>query len=162
MERNLRCEAETRGVDPGRIVFAPHLEHAEDHLARLGAADLFLDTLPCNAHTTASDALWAGLPILTCKGSTFAGRVAASLLYAAGSSELVTDSLADYEAQAISLAHDIGRLSEIKVRLARSRSEAALFDTVRITRNLEAAYKQMRARSLRGEAPQSFTVESAS
>jgi predicted O-linked N-acetylglucosamine transferase (SPINDLY family) len=162
MERNLKREADTRGVAPDRILFARYLEQAEDHLARLGAADLFLDTLPCNAHTTASDALWAGLPVLTCKGTSFAGRVAASLSYAAGLPELVTDSLADYEAQAVSLAQNPEQLRTIKARLASRRRTAALFDTARITRNLEAAYTQMRARSLRGEAPQSFSVESVS
>jgi protein O-GlcNAc transferase len=161
VHRNLRRETETRGVDPDRIVFAPHLDRLEDHLARLGAADLFLDTLPCNAHTTASDALWAGLPVLTCKGSTFAGRVAASMLEAMGLPELVTDSLADYEAMAVSLARDADRMSAIRAKLARNRESTALFDTACFTRNLEAAYVQMHARSLRGEAPQSFALERA-
>jgi predicted O-linked N-acetylglucosamine transferase (SPINDLY family) len=162
MELNLRREAEVRGVEPARIVFAPHLDHVEDHLARLGVADLFLDTLPCNAHTTASDALWAGLPILTCKGSTFAGRVAASLLQAIGLPELVTDSLAAYEAMAVSLARDAGRLPAIRAKLARNRNGTAAFDTARFTRHLEAAYIEMRARSLRGDAPRSFAVERSS
>ena len=156
--RNLAREAEARGVAPDRIVFAPYLASAEDHLARLGLADLFLDTLPCNAHTTASDALWAGLPVLTCKGSTFAGRVAASLLHAVGLPELVADSLAAYEAMAVSLARDAAALSAIRTKLARNRNGTALFDTARFTRNLETAFVQMRARSLRGEAPQSFAV----
>jgi protein O-GlcNAc transferase len=162
MEHNLRCEAEARGVESARIVFAPHLDHVEDHLARLGVADLFLDTLPCNAHTTASDALWAGLPILTCKGSTFAGRVAASLLLAIGLPELVTDSLAAYEAMAVLLARDAGRLPAIRSKLAHNRNGTAAFDTARFTRHLEAAYIEMRARSLRGDAPRSFAVERVS
>ena len=157
-ERNLKREAQARGVASDRIIFAPFLASPEDHLARLSAADLFLDTLPCNAHTTASDALWAGLPILTCKGSTFAGRVAASQLLAAGLSELVTESLAAYEAMAISLARDSAALSAIRAKLARNRNPAALFDTARFTRHLETAYTQMRARRLRGEGPQSFAV----
>ena len=102
---NLRKEAQARGVDPARLVFAPFRDQA-DHLARLKCADLFLDTLPCNAHTTASDALWAGLPVLTCIGDTFAGRVAASLLNSVGLPELVTKSLAEYEKQIASAAGD--------------------------------------------------------
>jgi predicted O-linked N-acetylglucosamine transferase (SPINDLY family) len=157
--RNLLREAEALGVAPTRIVFAPFIESAADHLARLDLADLFLDTLPCNAHTTASDALWAGLPVLTCKGSTFAGRVAASMLYAVGLPELVTESLAAYEALAISLAHDPASLSAIRAKLARNQHTAPLFNTARFTRHLEAAYTHMRSGLLRGEAPQSFAVE---
>jgi predicted O-linked N-acetylglucosamine transferase (SPINDLY family) len=156
--RNLAREAEGLGVAPGRIVFAPFLESVDDHLARLGLADLFLDTLPCNAHTTASDALWAGLPVLTCKGSTFAGRVAASLLCAVGLPELVTESPAAYEARAVFLARDSAALSALRAKLARHRNSAPLFDTAGFTRHLEAAYTQMRARWLRGEVPQSFAV----
>ena len=115
--RNLRREAAARGVAPERLVFAPRIE-AADHLARHRLADLFLDTLPYNAHTTASDALWAGLPVLTCLGTTFAGRVAASLLQAIGLPELITHSLDEYEALALQLARDETRLFELKRKLA--------------------------------------------
>jgi predicted O-linked N-acetylglucosamine transferase (SPINDLY family) len=101
----LRREAGIRGIDPDRIVFAPHAGQ-EEHLARIGCADLFVDTWPCNAHTTASDALWAGLPVVTYRGRTFASRVAASLLHAVGLPELVCDSVASYEARIVELAGD--------------------------------------------------------
>jgi len=139
---NLQREAEARGVEPQRLVFAPRVPHAE-HLARHRLADLFLDTLPCNAHTGASDALWAGLPLLTCTGNTFAGRVAASLLHAIGLPELVTHSLAEYEALALQLAANPERLSALRARLAANRMTAPLFDTDRFRRHLEAAYLRM-------------------
>lgn len=141
--RNLRREAEARGVPAERLVFAPFVANGEDHLARLGLADLFLDTLPYNAHATASDALWAGVPLLTCLGSTFAGRVAASVLKAAGVPELITESLEAYEALALRLARDAEALSAIRNRLARNREICALFDTAAFTRNLEAAYLKL-------------------
>jgi protein O-GlcNAc transferase len=156
--RNLRREAEARGVDPQRLVFAPRLK-LEDHLARHRLADLFLDTLPYNAHTTASDALWAGLPVVTCLGSTFAGRVAASLLSAVGLPELITRSLADYEALALGLARDPARLASIKSKLADNLKSCALFDTARYSRHIEAAYVTMWERYRRGEPPSSFSVE---
>ncbi|HEU4647037.1 MAG TPA: tetratricopeptide repeat protein [Burkholderiales bacterium] len=140
--RNLQREAEARGVEPQRLVFAPRVPHAE-HLARHRLADLFLDTLPYNAHTSASDALWAGLPLLTCTGNTFAGRVAASLLHAIGLPELVTHSLAEYEALALQLAANPGRLSALRARLAANQMTAPLFDTDRFRRHLEAAYLRM-------------------
>lgn len=139
---NLCQEAEARGVAPGRLVFAPRMK-PEDHLARHAQADLFLDTLPCNAHTTASDALWAGLPVLTCAGRTFAGRVAASIVTSAGLPELVTHSLADYEALALKLAHNPAELGAIRAKLGKNRDNCPLFDTQRYTRNLEAAYAEM-------------------
>jgi predicted O-linked N-acetylglucosamine transferase (SPINDLY family) len=158
--RNLRIEAARRGIAPERLVFAPRLPHAE-HLARHRQADLMLDTLPCNAHTTASDALWAGVPIVACLGSTFAGRVAGSLLRAVGLPELVTASLPDYEALALRIAHEPALAAALKERLARNREVAALFDTRRFTRNIEAAYTAMWQRSQRGEPPQSFVVAPA-
>ena len=137
---NLINEARVRGVDSSRLTFAPFLEDSADHLARLGCADLFLDTVPYNAHATASDALFAGLPVLTCKGTTFAGRVAASLLEAAGLPELVTRSLESYEALAMKLARDPSLLAEFKARLTQSRAAGRLFDTATFTRQLESAY----------------------
>src|SRR5262249_58774700 len=130
-------EAELRGVSRGRIIFAPKLDEMSDHLARQRHADLFLDTLPYNAHTTASDALWAGLPVLTCLGETFAGRVAASLLKAVGLSELVTTSFEDYEALALKLAREPSFLAAIKAKLARHRGTYPLFNTAHSTRHIE-------------------------
>ncbi|HYR34159.1 MAG TPA: tetratricopeptide repeat protein [Burkholderiales bacterium] len=155
--RNLRAAARERGIDPQRLVFAPRVEHAQ-HLARQRHADLFLDTLPYNAHTTASDALWAGLPLVTCLGSTFAGRVAASLLGALGLVELVTTSLADYEALALALARDPRRLAAVRDKLGRNLRSAPLFDSARFCRDLERAYLRMWELHRRGEPPRSFEV----
>jgi len=156
--RNLRREADERGVVPERLIFAPRV-NASDHLARHRLADLFLDTQPYGAHTTASDALWAGLPVLTVEGPTFAARVAASLLHAVGMPELVTPSLQAYETHALALARDTALLNALKAKLARNRATHALFDTVQFTRNLEAAYAIMWERCQRGERPRSFSLE---
>src|SRR5580700_6898213 len=139
---NLRLEAEKRGVAPERLIFAPKASVA-DHLARHRLADLCLDTLPYNAHTTASDALWAGLPVLTCLGETFAGRVAASLLNAIGLPELITTTPEAYETLAIELAANADRLAEIKHKLAKNRLTTPLFDTNLFTKHIEAAYAAM-------------------
>ena len=155
--RNLRREAEARGVAPDRLVFAPR-RPTEDHLARHRLADLLLDTLPYNAHTTASDALWAGLPVVTCLGSSFAGRVAGSLLNAVGLPELVTATLADYEALALELARDTDKLAAIRAKLARNRSVFPLFDAARFRRHIESAFVTMWERSQRGEPPAAFAV----
>jgi len=157
---NLRREAAARGVAPERLVFAPHMP-SDDHLARHRLADLLLDTLPVNAHATASDALWAGLPVLTCMGNTFAGRVAASLLRAIGLPELVASSPAEYESIALALARDPEALARVKAKLASNRTTQPLFDTARITGNLETAYMTMCERTRRGEPPESFTVTEA-
>lgn len=154
---NIRREAAARHIAAERIVFAPWIEQ-DEHLARLRLADLFVDTLPFNAHTTASDALWAGLPVVTCYGSSFQGRVAASLLKAAGLSELVTGNLADYEALALRLASDPSRLAACKDRLAKNRLTCALFDTGRYRRHIEDAYVRMWESWQRGERPRSFAV----
>ncbi|MGE5540329.1 MAG: tetratricopeptide repeat protein [Gemmatimonas sp.] len=156
--RNLRTHAETRGVDPARLVFATHASPAE-HLARHELADLFLDTVPINAHTTASDALWMGLPVVTIVGGAFVGRVAASLVTAVGLPELATTSLADYESLALKLATDRVALGDMKARLAKGRASSPLFDPDRLRRHLERAYAVMHERSMHGEAPASFTVE---
>jgi predicted O-linked N-acetylglucosamine transferase (SPINDLY family) len=155
---NLRREAGARGIAPDRLIFAKH-EPLDRHLARLRLADLMLDTLPYGGHTTASDALWAGTPVLTRAGKTFAGRVAASLLNAIGLPELITDSSDDYEALACDLAGNPRRLQEIRAKLTHNRDIMPLFDTVRMTRNLESAYVQMWERHQRGEQPASFAVE---
>ncbi len=154
---NLRQEAEHRGVNPERIIFAPKLSTPE-HLARHRLADVFLDTLPINAHTTASDALWAGLPVLTFAGSTFAGRVAGSLLKAAGLPELITYSLKDYEALALQLAQDPARLSAIRQKLEKTRLQVPLFDIEKFTRNIEKSYQAMWDIWQAGDGPKSFTV----
>ena len=157
-ERNLRMEAQARGIDAARLVFANRLP-LEDHLARYRLADLFLDTLPCNAHTTASDALWTGLPVVTWLGESFAGRVAASLLNAIGLPELVTHSIEDYEALALRLAKDPALLEGYRNQLAKNRLTHPLFDADRFRRHIEAAYLQIWETWQRGEQPKGFAVE---
>ena len=142
---NLKKEAQKRGVDAQRLVFADRVP-LSDHLARHRQADLFLDTYPYNAHTTTSDALWAGLPVLTLKGQSFASRVAASLLNAIGLPELITSTQEEYEALAIDLALNPNKLTDIKSKLANNRLTAPLFDTPLFTKNLEAAYIKMMER----------------
>jgi len=141
-KENLIKEAVSRGIDSSRLIFAERMP-IEEHLARHNFADLFLDTFPYNAHTTASDALWAGLPVLTLMGGTFPGRVAASLLSAVGLSELIANTQEEYEVMAITLAMNSKKLAEIKLKLAINRLSAPLFDTPLFTKNLEAAYVKM-------------------
>ena len=154
---NLRREAAARGVSPERLIFAPRTS-PDKHLARQPLADLFLDTLPYNAHTTASDALWVGLPVITTPGRTFPGRVAASLLTAIGLPELITPSLDEYERLALSLARNPAALAAIKGKIALHRERFPLFDTKRFTRHLEAALTQMWERQQQGLPPQTFTI----
>jgi predicted O-linked N-acetylglucosamine transferase (SPINDLY family) len=154
---NLRREAVARGIAAERIVFAPRAP-ADEHLARHQLADLYLDTLPYNAHTTASDALWAGLPVVTCLGTAFAGRVAASLLNAVGLPELVTRSLDEYEGLALRIAHDSELRTALKSKLATHRTTWPLFDTVGMTRHLEKAFDEMWRRHCAGEIAASFAV----
>lgn len=154
----LKQEAADRGIDPARLIFAERIDKIEDHLARLRLADLFLDTLPYNAHSTACDAIWAGLPVLTCKGDTFAGRVAASLLEAAGLPELITQNANDYEQLAVKLATEPMILQSCRERLARSRLECALFDADTHRRHIEAAFTAMWDNYKSGGQPKSFTV----
>jgi predicted O-linked N-acetylglucosamine transferase (SPINDLY family) len=154
---NLRREARLRGVDPNRLVFAGRMPPSE-HLARHRAADLFLDTLPYNAHTTASDALWAGLPVLTCIGDTFVGRVAASLLQAICLPELITATLDHYERLALELATNPAKLSTIRSKLASNRLAAPLFDTQLFTRHIETAYAAMHERHQAGLPPRDIVV----
>jgi protein O-GlcNAc transferase len=154
---NLKREAALRGVSAERIIFAPHMP-LPDHLARHHLADLFLDTLPYNAHTTASDALWAGLPVLTQIGETFAARVAASLLNAVGLPELITRNSEEYEQRAIEIANHPETLSAMKKTLAENRLRKPLFDTKLITRQIEAAYVAMYARYQAGLAPDTIVV----
>jgi protein O-GlcNAc transferase len=155
---NLRAAAAARGVDPTRLVFAPKRGIA-DHLARHRLADLFLDTLPVCAHTTASDALWAGLPLVTCLGSAFVGRVSASLLQAIGVPQLIASNLDDYEALVLKLATQPAFLQSIRAKLSENRGTFPLFDTDRFTRDLETAYSRMWEIYRRGEPPRSIDVE---
>jgi protein O-GlcNAc transferase len=155
---NLRREASLRGVDPARLVFAGRTEQPE-HLARHRLADLFLDTLPYGAHTTCSDALWAGLPVLTCRGQAFAGRVAASVLHAVGLPELVTSTLDEYAALALRLAREPGLLSGLRRRLAANTLSHPLFDTDLTRVHIETAYSTMWRLWQNGEGPKSFQVE---
>jgi len=154
---NLRIEAANRGLNPDRLVFAPRMDLA-DHLTRHRLADLFLDTLPCNAHTTASDALWSGLPFLTLPGETFAGRVASSLLTAIGLTELIAKSPQHYESIAIQLGHDPIALSALKSKLNANRLRAPLFDTERYTEKLEDAFREMHRRSISNQPPADLII----
>lgn len=142
-QRNLRSQAQAQGVDPARLIFAGRVPLVEDHLARYRQADLFLDTHPYNAHTTAADALMAGLPMVTCMGNSFPSRVAGSLLHAVGLPEMATHSLADYEALALQLALEPARLTELKSKIAENKNAFSLFNTQRFCFNLEASYIAM-------------------
>jgi protein O-GlcNAc transferase len=155
---NLRAAATRCGIDPGRLVFAQRMPSLAEHLARQRAADLFLDTLPFNAHTTASDALTAGLPVLTCAGKSLAGRVAASLLSAVGLPELITSTMEEYEMLAVRLATHPEELIGLRQRLLANRAAAPLFDTVRFTRAMESALVRVYERSLAGLSPEHVLV----
>lgn len=157
-EQNLKREAEARGVNAERLIFAEELPQAE-HLARQKLADLFLDTFNVNAHTTASDALWAGLPVLTKLGNGFAARVAGSLLEAVGLPELVTETEEQYETLALVLVTNPERLAQIKAKLAENRLTQPLFDSEQYTRHLEAGYKMAYERKLNGQAPEHIFVK---
>ena len=154
---NLRREAAARGVDADRLVFAPRMPYAK-HLARHALADLFLDCLPYNAHTTAVDALWAGLPVLTLPGGTFAGRVAASLLTTLGLPELIASNRDEYRDAAVRLASDPVALRTMKARVAECRASSPLFGTERFTRDLERVYDRMAERARAGLPPEAFSV----
>ncbi len=149
---NLEREAAARGIDPARIVWAPRLKPA-DHMARMQLADLFLDTWPCNAHTTASDALWAGVPVVTFTGETFASRVAASLLHAVGLGELACRDIEHYARTVVELAHDPQRVAAMRAQLVRARADSALFDSLRFTRDFEALLLRMMQRHADGLPP---------
>lgn len=154
---NLRREAEIRGISSNRLIFAKRMPPSE-HLARHRCADLFLDTFPCNAHTTASDSLWAGLPLITLRGESFASRVASSLLSAADLPELITDTQSDYESLAIDLANDPLKLKEYKSRLLNNRLTMPLFNTRCTTKNIELAYIQMMERYWNGLLPDDIAL----
>ncbi len=154
---NLKREAKLRGVNGERLIFASTMAY-DDHLVRYHMADLFLDTLPYNAGTTASDALWVGLPVLTCMGASFASRMAASLLIALDLPELVTRSASDYECAAIELARNAQKLKSVKMKLDRNRTTTPLFDGTRFARDIESAYETMHTRQLQGLLPDHIYV----
>jgi len=154
---NLRREAHLRGVDPRTLIFAPRVSLAA-HLGRLALADLVLDTLPCNGHTTTSDALWSGVPVLTCAGETFVSRVAGSLLQTMGLPELITHNLEDYERKARELAEDAEILAGLKTKVQERRRTSPLFDAARFARHLEAAYRAMWDRHTRRKAPAAISI----
>ena len=156
---NLQKEASVRGVNPGRLVFAQRLPLLSDHLARHRAADLFLDTSPYNAHTTSIDALWSGLPVLTCMGETFASRVAASQLNAIGLPELITMSQREYESRAVELATHPDRLGQIKQKLVQNRLTTPLFDTPLFTKHIEMAFMAMYKRYQANLPPDHIHIE---
>jgi Predicted O-linked N-acetylglucosamine transferase, SPINDLY family len=152
---NLKREAKARGIGENRLVFAEWASR-RDHLGRIGLADLFLDSTPYNAHTTCNDALWAGLPVLTCSGKSFASRAAGSMLMTAGVPELIASDLAAYEALALDLAHSAGRIDALRARITAGRER--LFDMAALTRSLEAAYRQMADLAAKGQNPAAFSV----
>jgi predicted O-linked N-acetylglucosamine transferase (SPINDLY family) len=157
VKNNLRGEATKRGIDPDRLVFASHMSHGE-HLARLRHADIFLDCFSCNAHATASDALWAGVPVITALGQSFTARVGASLAQAIGLPELVAVTPVEYERIALELASDPARLAALRERLAQNRNTAPLFDSARFTRHIETAFEMAWDRALKGEKPDHLEV----
>ena len=156
VEAALRRATAGHGIDPDRLIFAPH-QPLEAHLARYAAADLFLDTLPYNAHTTGSDALWMGCPLVTCRGDSFAARVGASLLRSVGMSQLIAENLEQYHDIALALVRGDG-LKCLRSQLEASRDSAKLFDTPRFTQGLEAAFETMWRRHCAAEAPIAFAV----
>ena len=158
VSKNLQAEAKERHIEPGRLLFAPAIKYA-DYLTRYRVADLFLDTFPFNGGATTSDALWAGLPVVTCSGQAFNARMSGSLLKTLGLPELITKSLEEYEALALKLAQDPASLTSIREKLALNRATRPLFDTARFTRHIEAAYEHMWESYQRGEKPQSFAVD---
>jgi predicted O-linked N-acetylglucosamine transferase (SPINDLY family) len=155
---NLRIEAKARGIDPERVIFAKRIP-LPDHLARHRCADLFLDTLPYNAHTTASDALWAGLPVITLTGTSFPGRVATSMLSSLNLPELITHSSEEYEALAIQLARHREQLDLIKLKLAQNRLTSPLFNAPLFAKNIEAAYTEIYKRNQAGLAPEHIDIK---
>ena len=158
-EQNLQREAEKRGIQANRLVFAEKLPH-DQHLGRQKHADLFIDTFNVNAHTTASDALWAGLPIVTKLGQGFAARVAGSLLNAVGLTELITENEQDYEALILELATNPVKLANVREKLAVNRLSQPLFDTQQYTKHLEDAYQQAYQNYFEGKSPQTIVVPS--
>ena len=155
---NLEREFQERGVDLTRVHWAPRLDPG-DHLSRLSLADIFIDTWPCNGHTTASDALWAGVPVVTLSGETFASRVASSLLHAVGLEELICKRVDVYQDTIKALAHDPMRRAVLRDKLVWARESAPLFDSARFTRDYEALLFRMHSRQIQGLSPQPLAAE---
>jgi predicted O-linked N-acetylglucosamine transferase (SPINDLY family) len=158
VKQNLRAEAQHRGISPERILFTRKDKEYSDYLAKFGVADLFLDTFPFNAGATASDALWAGLPLVTCSGEPYTARMAGSLLKSIGLPELITSSLDEYEALILRLARSPTLLSSLRAKLLQNRQTAALFDTKAVTRHIETAYEAMHQRFQAGLAADHIQV----
>lgn len=153
VQSTLTAAARERGIGPERLAFAPLLP-LQEHLSRLACADLYLDAWPCNAHTTAGEALWVGVPVITLRGPTFAQRVAASLLHSVGLDELVCDDAGSYVGKAIALAGDAPRCTDLRARLQAQRSASTLFDGAGFARDIEALYQRMWARAVAGLPPE--------
>ena len=160
VQTTLLAEARQRGIDASRLLFAPLLP-ADQHLRRLACADIYLDAWPCNAHTTAGEALWVGVPVLTLLGQTFAQRVAASLLNAVALPELVCSNTADYVDAAVSLAQDLPRRQALRAHLAQQRKHSSLFDGRQFARDIEALYERMWARAVAGLPPEHLPAADA-
>jgi predicted O-linked N-acetylglucosamine transferase (SPINDLY family) len=158
MNERFRAEARSRGIDPSRLHFAGRMQSFARHLGRQAEADLFLDTWPYNAHATASDALWSGLPVLTLRGESFVSRISATMLANLGLEELITSNVGTYEAVALALGRDRDRLGDLRRRLGEARARAPLFDMDRFARGIETAYVQMQARARSGEPPSPLRV----
>jgi predicted O-linked N-acetylglucosamine transferase (SPINDLY family) len=158
MNARFRHQAQRRGIDPDRLIFAGRVDSFAHHLGRQAQADLFLDTYPYNAHATASDALWAGVPLVTLQGKSFVSRVAVSFLTNLGLEELIATTPEAYEAKALSLACDRQRLTDIRRRLAAARGSSPLFDLEQFVRGIEAAFLEMQQRALNGRAVEAFRV----
>ncbi|MFK5978686.1 MAG: tetratricopeptide repeat protein [Rhizobiaceae bacterium] len=157
-KNNLQREIIARNIDPTRVIFAQKVDLAEDHQARCALPDLFLDTIPYNAHATTADALCAGLPVLTCLGEAFAGRVASSMLSALDMPEMITNSLEEYETTALDLANNPAKLKKIREKLGKKIAAGPLFDGVKYTRNLEQAFENMVHLRSEGKNPEPFSV----
>ena len=157
--KNLKQEAINRGVEPNRIIFAKRLPSLEDHLERYKSADLFLDTFPWPAHTTCSDALRNGLPVLTLQGESFASRVSSSMVEVAGLKELITHSFKEYEDMAVELASDLSRLKNIKKKLETNKDKSTLFDTKLLTSHIEQAYLEMYKKYNESKKPENIEIK---
>lgn len=157
-KNNLKNEAQNKGIDPKRIIFAKYMSNIEDHLERYKNLDLFLDTIPYNAHTTASDAIWSGLPIVTCIGNSFASRVSSSILHASDLSDLITSSLKEYENKAVELALNPKKLRHIKNKITKNRDQISLFNCQEYTKNIENSFLKMYEIYLNGHKSKSFEV----
>jgi len=159
MNERFRQQARDHGIDSARMHFAGRIDSVARHFGRQGQADLFLDTFPYNAHATASDALWSGLPLLTLRGNSYVSRVSAGFLANLGLDELIATSYEEYEDKAIKLARDPGELSDLRSRLTRARKTSPIFDTERLARSIEAAYRQMQAYAAAGAPPVPFRID---